>query len=85
MNKEQRKNLFSFVDFLGHIEDYCYLCTGMHKNSIMMDSLTTFAKENFDLIVLFVSMVGVVLAFVSLIYELKKKKRKKQEDAGGDC
>lgn len=57
----------------------------MHKNSIMMDSLTTFAKENFDLIVLFVSMVSVILAFVSLIYELKKKKRKKQEDAGGDC
>lgn len=56
----------------------------MHKNSIMMDSLTTFAKENFDLIVLFVSMVSVILAFVSLFYELKKRKRKKQEDARGD-
>ena len=41
-----------------------------------MDSLLTFAKENFDLISLFVGIVGVGVAIVSLIVELKKKRKK---------
>ena len=41
-----------------------------------MDSLLTFAKENFDLISLFVGIVGVGVAVVSLIVELKKKRKK---------
>ena len=42
-----------------------------------MDDIITFAKENYDLITLFVGMVGVVIAVISLIVELKARKRKK--------
>ena len=42
-----------------------------------MDAITTWAKENFDLISLFVGLIGVVIAVISLIYEIKKKKEKK--------
>ena len=50
-------------------------------NSIMkfmwiMDSVLTFAKEHFDLISLFVGILGVGIAVVSLIVELKKKRKK---------
>ena len=44
-----------------------------------MDDIITFAKENYDLITLFVGMVGVVIAVISLIVELKARKRKKKE------
>ena len=37
--------------------------------------IATFAKENFDLITLFVGLLGVVIAVVALVYEMKKKKR----------
>ena len=42
-----------------------------------MDELMTWAKENYDLISLFVGLVGVVIAVISLMYEIKKKKEKK--------
>ena len=41
-----------------------------------MDSIMTFAKENFDLISLFVGILGVVVAVVALIVEIKKKRKK---------
>ena len=43
-----------------------------------MDALSAWAKENFDLITLFVGFVGVVLACLSLVYELKKKRKNKK-------
>ena len=39
-----------------------------------MDAITTWAKDNFDLITLLVGVIGVVLAVISLIYEIRKKK-----------
>ena len=42
-----------------------------------MDALMTWAKENYDLITLFVGVVGVVIAVISLYYEIQKKKQKK--------
>ena len=46
-----------------------------------MDSLIDFAKHNYDLITLFVAMLGVLVAVISLFYELGKKKRQKAEKA----
>jgi hypothetical protein len=43
-----------------------------------MDAIWDWAKENFDLISLFVGIIGVVIAVISLMYEIKKKKEKKQ-------
>lgn len=40
-----------------------------------MDAIWDWAKENYDLISLFVGLVGVVIAVISLVYELKKRKR----------
>ena len=42
-----------------------------------MDTMWDWAKENFDLISLFVGIIGVVIAVISLMYEIKKKKEKK--------
>jgi hypothetical protein len=42
-----------------------------------MDAIWDWAKENFDLISLFVGLIGVVIAVISLMYEIKKKKEKK--------
>ena len=44
-----------------------------------MDTIMAWAKENFDLITLFVGLVGVVIAVISLFYELKKKKAQKKQ------
>lgn len=41
------------------------------------NGLMTWAKENYDLICLLVGLIGVVLAFISLFVEVKKKKAKK--------
>ncbi len=41
-----------------------------------MDSISTFLKENYDLVVLFFSVLGVLIAFITLIYKVKKKKKK---------
>jgi hypothetical protein len=42
-----------------------------------MDAIWDWAKENFDLISLLVGLIGVVIAVISLMYEIKKKKEKK--------
>lgn len=44
-----------------------------------MNTITTWAKENFDLITLLVGLAGVVIAVISLFYELKKKKAQKKK------
>ena len=41
-----------------------------------MDSMMTFAKENFDLISLVVGILGVVVAVVALIVEIMKRRMK---------
>ena len=43
-----------------------------------MDAITAWAKENYDMITLLVGVVGVVIAVISLFYELKKKKAHKK-------
>lgn len=45
-----------------------------------MDEISTWAKENFDLISLLVGVIGVVIGFISLIYEMKKKKVSKKKN-----
>ena len=42
---------------------------------MLMDSISTWLKENYDLVSLLVGMLGVLIAFVALIYELKKRKK----------
>ena len=42
-----------------------------------MDAMWDWAKENFDLISLLVGLIGVVIAVISLMYEIKKKKDKR--------
>lgn len=44
-----------------------------------MDSLSTFLKENYDLVTLFVAVLGVIIAFISMVYEMKKKSRNKKK------
>ena len=41
-----------------------------------MDTLIKFAKENYELITLLVGLLGVLIAFITLIHELKVRKRK---------
>lgn len=40
-----------------------------------METIMLWAKENFDLICLFVGMLGVLISIVTVIYEIKKKRR----------
>lgn len=40
-----------------------------------MDSITTFLKENFDLVMLLVGILGVVVSIIALATELKKKQK----------
>ncbi len=40
-----------------------------------MDTVMSWAKENFDLICLFVGVLGVLVSIVGVIYEIKVKKR----------
>ena len=42
-----------------------------------MDLITTFLKENFDLVMLLVGILGVVVSIIALAAELKKKKKQK--------
>ncbi len=51
---------------------------------IIMDSLITFAKENFDLINLAIGVIGVLIAIIAVIYEMKEKKRKKEKSKKPD-
>ena len=39
-----------------------------------METIMSWAKENFDLICLFVGMLGVLISIVTVIYEIKKKR-----------
>ena len=45
-----------------------------------MDSVSTFLKENYQLVCLLVGFVGVVIAILSLIDEIKKKRQNKNKD-----
>jgi uncharacterized membrane protein len=42
-----------------------------------MDTITSWAKENFDMITLMVGLLGVIIAVISLFVEIKKKKNNK--------
>ncbi len=53
-----------------------YLCKW--KKHRIMDSLMTFAKENFQLITLFVGLLGVVVSIWAVCYEIKKKRKNKK-------
>ena len=44
---------------------------------MMSDTVITWAKENFMFISLIVGVIGVVIAFISLVYEIKKRKERK--------
>ena len=39
----------------------------------------SWAKENFDLICLFVGVLGVLVSIVSVIYEIKKKRNNRKK------
>lgn len=58
----------------------CGLCVifVVRKEKNCMEAITTWAKENYDLICLLVGVIGVIIAFISLIYEIKKKKGQKK-------
>ena len=43
-----------------------------------MDSISSFLKENYDLVTWFVGLIGVVIAVIALVYELKKKSKNKK-------
>ena len=45
-----------------------------------MDSIISFAKDNFDLITLIVGFIGVMIAVISLLVEVRKKKEQKKND-----
>ena len=40
-----------------------------------MEAISDWAKENYNLLSLLVGLVGVVIGVVSLVYELRKRKR----------
>ena len=41
-----------------------------------MDAISSWAKENYQLICLLVSIIGVIVGIITVIVETKKKKRK---------
>ena len=45
-----------------------------------MEALFTFCKENYQLITLLVALAGVVVACISLVNEINKRKRKNNND-----
>ena len=42
-------------------------------------SISSFLKENFGLIILFVSILGVLVGVISVILEVKKKSKNKKD------
>ena len=44
-----------------------------------MDTIMSWAKENFDLICLILGVLGVIISIVTLIYEMKVKRRNKKK------
>ena len=49
-----------------------------------MDSITEFVKQNYQLICLLVGLLGVVVGFISVIYEVNARKRKKNNAEKAD-
>lgn len=48
--------------------------------SSQLSTIMSWAKENFQLITLFVGLVGVVVSFISVAYEVRKKKKEKEKE-----
>ncbi len=44
-----------------------------------METIMSWAKENFDLICLFVGVLGVLISIISVIYEVRAKRRNKKK------
>ncbi len=45
-----------------------------------MDVISSFLKENYDLVTLLVGLLGVIIAVIALIYELKKKRSNRDRE-----
>ena len=45
-----------------------------------MDVISSFLKENYDLVTLLVGLLGVIIAVIALIYELKKKRSNRNRE-----
>ncbi len=43
---------------------------------VFMDAISSWAKENYQLICLLVSIIGVIVGIITVIVEMKKKKEK---------
>jgi hypothetical protein len=43
-----------------------------------METVSAFLKENFDLVTLLLGILGVIIAFIALVYEIKKKSKSKK-------
>ena len=43
-----------------------------------METIMTWAKENYDLITIMVGVLGVVISVITLFYEIKKRKNRKE-------
>lgn len=44
-----------------------------------MESISAFLKENFDLVMLLVGILGVIVSLIALAVEIKKKKTYKKK------
>ena len=44
-----------------------------------METLIEWAKENYDLICWIIGLIGVIIAVISFVYELKRKRKEKQK------
>lgn len=45
-----------------------------------MDAISSFLKENYDLVTLLVGLLGVIIAVIALIYEMKKKRSNRDRE-----
>ena len=45
-----------------------------------MDVISSFLKENYDLVTLLVGLLGVIIAVIALICELKKKRSNRDRE-----
>ena len=43
-----------------------------------METVSAFLKENFDLVTLLLGILSVIIAFIALVYEIKKKSKSKK-------
>ena len=73
----QKVNLYEKVQIPGYNEAIRKIKRYM-EDADNMDALSTWAMENYDLISLFVGLIGVVLAFISLLSEIKKRNNKRK-------